>query len=46
MNLKDRFAELFLAAFDRFMDVITLGNWTRVRGSVVPQVKITKWRMQ
>jgi hypothetical protein len=44
MNLKDRFAEFVLAAFDRFMDFITLGTWTRVRGSVVPQVKITKRR--
>lgn len=35
MNLKDRFAEFVLAAFDRFMDFITLGTWTRVQGEVM-----------
>lgn len=34
MNLKDRFAEWLLAAFDRFMDGITFGAWTQVRGDV------------
>ncbi len=38
MNLKDRLVELLLAAFDRLMDWLTLGAWTRVRGSVRPNI--------
>jgi hypothetical protein len=34
MNLKDRFAEWLLAAFDRLMDTVTFDAWTRVRGDV------------
>lgn len=40
MDLQDRMMEWLLAALDRFMDGITLGAWTRVRGSVVPNVKV------
>lgn len=40
MNLQDRFAEWLLAAFDRFMDAVTFGAWTRVRGDVVRNVKV------
>lgn len=39
MNLKDRLVELLLAAFDRFMDVITLGAWSRWQGSFIPNLK-------
>lgn len=42
MNLQDRFAELFLAAFDRFMDVVTFGLWERVRGEVTWRVMKVK----
>jgi hypothetical protein len=42
MNLRDRFAEWFLAAFDRVMDVLTFGTWTRVRGDVVPNIKVKR----
>ncbi len=38
MNLQDRIMELLLAAFDRFMDRLTFGAWTRVRGSVRPNI--------
>lgn len=34
MNLKDRFAKLFLAAFDRLMNKVTGGLWEFVRGEV------------
>jgi hypothetical protein len=40
MNLKDRFFELLLAAFDRFMDRITWGLWTQACGNVVPNIKV------
>jgi hypothetical protein len=40
MNLQDRIMELLLAAFDRFMDRVTGGRWTQVRGEVIPNVKI------
>jgi len=40
MNLQDRLAELFLAAFDRFMDRITFGAWTRVRSEVIPNIRV------
>lgn len=43
MNLKDRFAVWFLAAFDRLMDGITFGLWERVRGNVRwTNIKINK----
>lgn len=29
MNIHDRITESLLAAFDRFMDWITVGTWTR-----------------
>lgn len=38
MNLKDRIMELLLAAYDRFMDRITRGRWTRVQGDVIPNI--------
>lgn len=34
MNLKDRFVEFALTAFDRLMNVVTFGLWERVRGEV------------
>jgi hypothetical protein len=34
MNLKDRFAEFVLTAFDRLMNVITFGLWEQRRGEV------------
>ncbi len=40
MILQDRMMEWLLAALDRFMDRITFGTWTRVRGSVRPNVKV------
>jgi hypothetical protein len=40
MNLKDRFFEWLLAFVDRNLDRITSGSWTRVRGDVVPNIKI------
>lgn len=40
MDLQDRMMELLLAAFDRFMDWITFGAWTRVRGRVIPNIKV------
>lgn len=42
MNFKDRVMEFLLAAFDRCMDVLTLGLWTMVRGAVVPNVKVVE----
>jgi hypothetical protein len=42
MNLKDRIMEWLLAAFDRHMDWITFGAWTRVRGQVIPNIKVRK----
>jgi hypothetical protein len=44
MNVRDRIMELLLAAFDRFMDRITFGAWTRVRGSVVPNIKVKEMK--
>ncbi len=38
MNLQDRIMEWLLAAFDRFMDGLTFGSWTRVRGKVRPNI--------
>ena len=35
MNLQDRFVELFLAAFDRLMNLVTFGAWSRWQGSRV-----------
>ena len=40
MNVQDRIIEIVLAAFDRLMDRITLGAWTRVRGQVIPNIKV------
>lgn len=46
MNLQERLMVMLLAAFDRCMDVVTFWQWTQVRGSVVPQVKITKPKLK
>lgn len=46
MNLQENFMVMLLTAFDCLMDFITLGWWTKVRGEVVPQVKITKRSMK
>lgn len=45
MNLEERLMVMLLAAFDRCLDVVTFGQWTRVRGSVVSQIKITKSKL-
>lgn len=42
MKLKYVLMELLLAAFDRFMDWVTFGEWTRVCGDVIPNVKSTR----
>lgn len=42
MNLQDRFAEIFLSLFDAFMDLITLGPWSRSQGNHIPNIKIKK----
>lgn len=34
MNVRDRFIEMFLTAFDRLMNFVTLGLWEQVRGEV------------
>lgn len=38
MNLRDRFMEWLLAAFDRFQDWRSHGRWTMVRGSEIPNI--------
>jgi len=38
MNLQDLIAEFVLAAFDRFIDSLTHGSWTHVRGSEIPNI--------
>ena len=38
MDIQDRIIELALAVFDRFMDGLTFGRWTRVRGSEIPNI--------
>jgi len=40
MNLQDRFAELLLAAFDRLMDWVTRGTWSRWQGSHKVNLKV------
>jgi len=40
MNLKDRFMEALLTAFDWWMDIVTFRQWTQVRGDVTWQSKI------
>lgn len=40
MEIQDRIVELILAAFDRLMDFLTFGLWTRVRESEIPNIKI------
>ena len=40
MNLKDSIMEWLLAAFDRFMDWLTHGEWTRVSGEVKVRVTV------
>lgn len=42
MSLREHFTVKVLTAFDRLMDFITFDLWTKVRGDVVPKVKITK----
>ena len=42
MNVKDRFMERLLVAWDRCMDVLTFGLWTRVRGEVRPEIKVKR----
>ena len=40
MNLQDLIAEFVLAALDRFIDSLTHGSWTHVRGSEIPNIKV------
>jgi len=40
MNLQDLIAEFVLAAFDRFVDSLTHGSWTHIRGSEIPNIKV------
>jgi len=40
MTIQDLLAEIVLAAFDRFIDSLTHGSWTYVRGSEIPNIKI------
>ncbi len=40
MNTQERIVVLLLTAFDRLMDFITFDLWTKVRGEVVPSVKV------
>lgn len=42
MNIHDRIVEWLLAAYDRFMDRITRGTWTRVHSQVIPNIKVRK----
>lgn len=42
MNLQDRFAEMFLPVFDAFMNLITLGLWTRIQGNRIPDLKVVR----
>jgi len=39
MNIQDRIADLFLPLLDIVLDILTLGEWSWVRGSVVPNIK-------
>ena len=34
MNIEERLAVFCLTVFDRLMDMVTLGLWTKVRGNV------------
>jgi hypothetical protein len=40
MTIQDLIAEIVLAAFDRFMNSLTHGSWTHIRGSEIPNIKI------
>jgi len=40
MTIQDLIAEIVLAAFDRLKDWLTLGSWTHVRGSEIPNIKV------
>lgn len=42
MNLAERFTVLILTVFDRIMDLLTLGHWSRVRGEEIVILKISK----
>jgi hypothetical protein len=43
MNLQERFTVFCLTAFDRLMDVVTLGLWSMVRGEVTwSKMKVKK----
>jgi len=42
MNIQDRLAEIVLSLFDGIMDLITLGKWSQVRGSKIPNIHIKK----
>lgn len=37
---KEKFIVAMLTMFDRLMDAVTFGLWTKVRGDVVPNVKV------
>ena len=40
MTIQDLIAEIALAVFDRFMNSLTHGSWTHVRGSEIPNIKV------
>lgn len=42
MNLQDRLAEFSLSLFDAFMNIITLGMWSIVRGAQRPGLKVKR----
>jgi hypothetical protein len=42
MNIQDRIMEPILAAFDRLMDLITFGAWSRWQGSRVVDLVVNK----
>ena len=40
----DRLMEFLLTTLDFMMDVVTLGEWSRMRGDVTPNITIRKMR--
>jgi len=38
--MKDLLITSILAAYDRFMDWLTRGEWTQVHGSEIPNIKV------
>ena len=42
MNIQDRIMETILAAFDRLMDLVTVGAWSLWQGSRVTDLIVNK----